>query len=51
MRVEAAKQDQHEVLKERLRRVRRRKQAQRGCECQVVALKLRLVQVREEDGR
>ncbi len=35
----------------RLKGVRKRKRAQRGFECEVVALKLRLVKIKERSGR
>jgi hypothetical protein len=35
----------------RLKGVRKRKRAQRGFECEVMALKMRLVKIRGGDGR
>lgn len=38
-------------LKKRLQVVRKRKRARRGFECEVMASKMRLVKVEEENGR
>jgi len=38
-------------LEKRLKAVRKRKRAQRGFECEVVASKMRLVKVEEENDR
>jgi len=38
-------------LKNRLKKVRRRKRARRGFECEAVARKMRLARVEEGDGR
>ena len=52
MAAEKARENERDgELKERLRGVRKRKRARRGFECEVMALKMRLVKVKEQGDR